>query len=71
MGILLWLVIPLTILKQSVLKEKTRVAILALMAGIMVHGLFWNQFLNGLRFLTFAGVLLWTALAAIKATYHE
>jgi hypothetical protein len=70
-GILLWLAIPLTTLKQSVLDKKFKVAILALMTGIMVHGLFWNQFLNGLRFLTFAGVLLWTALATTKSTYHE
>jgi hypothetical protein len=33
------------------------------MAGLMVHGIFWNQFLNGLRFLTLVYVCLWTALA--------
>jgi hypothetical protein len=36
------------------------------MAGLMVHGVFWNQFLNGLRFLTLVYVCLWTALATLQ-----
>lgn len=37
-----------------------------MMAGLMVHCLFWGQFLNGLRFLTLVYVCLWTALATLQ-----
>lgn len=66
LGVLGWLVIPLTTLKRSLLSTPLKTTIIAVMAGIMVHGLFWNQFLNGVRFLSLIGVLLWTALATTK-----
>jgi hypothetical protein len=70
-GVLLWLVIPLATWRESALDQKLKIAIIALMAGIMVHGIFWNQFLNGLRFLTLAGVLFWTALATRRTIVAE
>jgi hypothetical protein len=65
-GVLLWLLIPIFTFRSSVLRKSLKFTIVAIMAGILVHGLFWNQFLNGLRYLTLMGVLLWTALATLK-----
>lgn len=65
-GVFLWLVVPLITYKRSVLNKNLKIAILATMAGVLVHGLFWNQFLNGLRFFTLVGVLLWTGFATTR-----
>jgi len=63
LGVLGWLVLPIVHLRRSRLSPALAWAIVAAMAGLMVHGIFWNQFLNGLRFLTLVYVCLWTALA--------
>jgi len=63
LGVLGWLVLPIVHLRRSRLNPALAWAIVAAMAGLMVHGIFWNQFLNGLRFLTLVYVCLWTALA--------
>jgi hypothetical protein len=70
-GVLMWLVIPIITIRKSGLDRNIKVAILAVMVGIMVHGLFWSQFLNGLRILSLVGVMLWTALATVRVTDHE
>jgi O-antigen ligase len=63
LGVLGWLVLPIVHLRRSRLSPALAWAIVAAMAGLMVHGIFWSQFLNGLRFLTLVYVCLWTALA--------
>jgi len=67
LGVLGWLILPVVLLRRSRLELTLAWSIVAMMAGLMVHGLFWSQFLNGLRFLTLAFVCLWTALATQKA----
>ena len=62
-GFLGWILVPILTIKQSRLDRKLAWGIVAMMAGLLVHGLFWDQFLNGLRFLTLVYVCLWTALA--------
>ncbi len=64
LGVLGWLVLPIIHLRRSRLSAPLARSTVAAMAGLMVHGLFWSQFLNGLRFLTLVFVCLWTALAA-------
>lgn len=62
-GVLGWLVLPVLHLRRSALPMSLARSTVAAMLGLMVHGLFWSQFLNGLRFLTLVFVCLWTALA--------
>lgn len=66
LGVLGWLILPVVMLRRSRLEPLLAWSIVAMMAGLMVHGLFWSQLLNGLRFLTLAFVCLWTALATQK-----
>lgn len=54
---------PILTLKCSRLDRSLAWAVVAMMAGLLVHGIVWEQFLNGLRFLTLVYVCLWTALA--------
>jgi O-antigen ligase len=63
LGILGWLVLPVVRIRQSSLPRNLAWAFVAAMAGLMVHGIFWTQVLNGLRFLTLVYVCLWAALA--------
>ena len=65
-GVLAWLILPIIHIKRSRLDRNLAWCIVAMMAGLMVHGLFWGQFLNGLRFLTLVYVCLWTALGTLK-----
>lgn len=62
-GIMGWLLIPVVRIRQSALPPNLAWVIVAAMVGLMVHGIFWTQVLNGLRFLTLVFVCLWTALA--------
>lgn len=64
LGVLGWLVLPIIHLRRSRLSAPLAWSVVAAMGGLMVHGLFWSQFLNGLRLLTLVFVCLWTALAA-------
>lgn len=63
LGVLGWLALPVIQVRRARLSQPLAWSIVAAMAGLMVHGLFWSQFLNGLRFLTLVFVCLWTALA--------
>ena len=63
LGVLGWLVLPIVHLRRSRLNPALAWSLVAAMVGLMVHGIFWSQFLNGLRFLTLVFVCLWTALA--------
>ena len=61
-GVLLWLVLPILYIRKSGIESKLAWCITGMMLGLMVHGIFWGQFLNGLRILTLVYVCLWTAL---------
>jgi len=63
LGVLAWLILPLIFLRRSALEKGLAWSIAAAMLGLMVHGIFWSEFLNGLRFLTLVYVCLWAALA--------
>jgi O-antigen ligase len=71
LGVLGWLVLPIVHLRRSRLSPALAWAIVSAMAGLMVHGIFWSQFLNGLRFLTLVYVCLWTALGTTGNRIHE
>lgn len=58
-----WLILPLLQIRKSLLSDGLSWAIVGMMGALMIHSLFWTQFLNGLRFLTLVYVCLWTALA--------
>jgi len=64
LGFLGWLILPVLTLKKSRLDRNLAWGVVAMMAALLVHGIFWDQFLNGLRFLTLVYVCLWTALAS-------
>jgi len=66
LGVLGWLILPVVHLRRSRLEPTLAWSIVAAMAGLMVHGLFWSQFLNGLRFLTLVFVCLWAALGTAR-----
>jgi hypothetical protein len=66
LGVLGWLILPLLSIRQSALPRRLAWAIVAMMAAVLVHGLFWTQFLNGLRYLTLVMSSLWTALSTLK-----
>jgi O-antigen ligase len=66
-GVLAWLTLPVIHLSKSRLEPRLAWCIVAMMAGLMVHGIFWEQFLNGLRFLTLVYVALWVALGTSAA----
>ena len=61
-GVLLWLILPVVRIRTSRLEPRLAWCIAGMMLGLMVHGIFWDQFLNGLRILTLVYVCLWTAL---------
>jgi hypothetical protein len=67
MGVLGWLIMPILHIREARISSELGWGIVAMMAGLMVHGLFWSQFLNGLRFLTLVYVSLWTALSTGEA----
>lgn len=62
LGVILWLVLPIVRIRTSRLEPRLAWCIVGMMLGLMVHGIFWGQFLNGLRILTLVYVCLWTAL---------
>ncbi len=62
-GFLAWLALPILHVNRSRLPRDLAMSIIAMMVGLIIHGLFWTQFLDGLRFLTLVYVSLWTALA--------
>ena len=64
LGALAWLILPIAFLRRSALERGLAWCVMAAMLGVMVHGIFWSEFLNGLRFLTLFYVCLWAALAA-------
>jgi len=61
-GVILWLALPIVKIRTSRLEPLLAWCIAGMMLGLMVHGIFWGQFLNGLRILTLVYVCLWTAL---------
>jgi hypothetical protein len=65
-GILGWFILPIMNIKRSRLNPKLIWSIVAMMAGLMVHGVFWGYFLNGLRLLSLIYICLWTALATVR-----
>jgi hypothetical protein len=71
LGVLGWLVLPIVHLRRSRLNPALAWSIVAAMVGLMVHDIFWSQFLNGLRFLTLVYVCLWTALATTRSRNQE
>jgi O-antigen ligase len=66
LGALAWLILPLVYLRRTALDKATAWAVVAAMLGLMVHGIFWSEFLNGLRFFTLVYVCLWAALATAR-----
>lgn len=66
LGALGWLILPIVHIKRFRLNRDLAWCIVAMMSGLMVHGIFWGQFLIGLRFLTLAYVCLWTALGTLR-----
>jgi len=63
-GFLLLVLLPLLRIRHSRLDFPLATAIAAMMAAELVHGIFWEEFMNGLRYQTLVYALLWTALAA-------
>jgi len=61
-GVLLWLALLIVRIRNSKLEPTLAWCIVGMILGVMIHGIFWGQFLNGLRILTLVYVCLWTAL---------
>jgi hypothetical protein len=66
LGVVGWFIFPIIFIKRSRLNRQLAWCIVAMMIGVMVHGIFWGYFLNGLRFLTLIYACLWTALATVQ-----
>jgi len=65
-GFLAWVILPVTRIRQSRLDRTLAWGITAMMAAELVHGLFWVEFMNGLRYQTLAYAFLWTAMAGSR-----
>lgn len=71
LGVILWLALPIWKIRTSRLAPRLAWSIVGMMLGLMVHGIFWSQFLNGLRILTLVYVCLWTALGTQRGEAPE
>ncbi|MBN1264378.1 MAG: hypothetical protein JXA25_02715 [Anaerolineales bacterium] len=70
-GFLAWVLLPILHMNHSRLDRPLACAVIMMMVAELAHGLFWTEFMNGLRYQTLVYAFLWAALAAPKTTAEE